>query len=216
MGEDVRKAAVRQENAQLRGTERRLTMNLWEELLIIAGISLEIFAAMESRGAMVANIDRRQLSLICVLTSVWQSSVLLIGNYLSGLLYRYETGQGRKMEGLILSAVIFFCLGIRLMAKAVRREKLHERREESIGIARSFRLAAVTGIYTLLTGSAFGLLGTNLPGLIITVAVFSVAAVISGMYVGYHFGIAHRTKAYAAGALLLWGAGADVIVRYIM
>lgn len=47
-------------------------MNWIENVLIIAGVSLDIFATMECQGALVAKVDKKQLSVICALIAVWQ------------------------------------------------------------------------------------------------------------------------------------------------
>ena len=61
-------------------------MNALENLLIIAGISLDIFAAMECQGSLVAKIDKKQLVKLCALIAAWQMAALFVGSYLSGLL----------------------------------------------------------------------------------------------------------------------------------
>ena len=71
-------------------------MNWIENVLIIAGVSLDIFAAMECQGALVAKVDKKQLSVICALIAVWQLCALALGNYLSGLLYRNELHNDEK------------------------------------------------------------------------------------------------------------------------
>ena len=70
-------------------------MNWIENVLIIAGVSLDIFAAMECQGALVAKVDKKQLSVICALIAVWQLCALALGNYLSGLLYRKDRKSTR-------------------------------------------------------------------------------------------------------------------------
>ena len=55
-------------------------MNWIENVLIIAGVSLDIFAAMECQGALVAKVDKKQLSVICALIAVWQLCALALGN----------------------------------------------------------------------------------------------------------------------------------------
>ena len=40
-------------------------MNWMENLLIIAGVSLDIFAAMECQGSLVAKINKKNLTVIC-------------------------------------------------------------------------------------------------------------------------------------------------------
>lgn len=191
-------------------------MNWIENVLIIAGISLDIFAAMECQGSLVAKVDKKQLTLICALLAVWQLGALALGNYLSGLLYKNNLAHDEKFVGLVIAAVIFFALGVRLIVKAVKNEWINERREESLNMGRFLRMAAVTSIYTLLAGIAFGFLGTNVLLMLIILVCITVAVVVTGIYTGYHFGFEHKTKAYIGGALLLWIAGIDVIVRHIM
>ena len=191
-------------------------MNWIENLLIIAGISLDIFAAMECQGSLVAKVDKKQLTIICGLVAAWQLAALSLGNYLSVLLYRNESTHDEGFVGLVIAAVIFFALGVRLIVKAVRNEHIHEHLEKSLGLGRFFRMAAVTSIYTLLAGIAFGFLKTDLILMLGTITLLTIAVVVTGMYTGYHFGFVHKTKAYVGGAILLWIVGIDVIVRHIM
>lgn len=191
-------------------------MNWIENVLIIAGVSLDIFAAMECQGALVAKSGQKQLSVICALIAVWQLCALALGNYLSGLLYRNELAHDENFVGLVIAAVIFFGLGIRLIAKAIKNEWVNERREESLDVKKFLRMTAVTSIYTLLAGIAFGFLGTNVALMLIIIVCMTIAFVVLGVYTGYHLGFQHKTKAYVGGALLLWIAGIDVIVRHIM
>lgn len=176
-------------------------MNWIENVLIIAGVSLDIFAAMECQGALVAKVDKKQLSVICALIAVWQLCAL---------------AHDENFVGLVIAAVIFFGLGIRLIAKAIKNEWVNERREETLDVKKFLRMTAVTSIYTLLAGIAFGFLGTNVALMLIIIVCMTIAFVVLGVYTGYHLGFQHKTKAYVGGALLLWIAGIDVIVRHIM
>ena len=45
-------------------------MNLLENILIVAGISLDIFAAMEIEGAMLAVVKRKTLIIACALVAL--------------------------------------------------------------------------------------------------------------------------------------------------
>ena len=103
------------------------------------------------------------------------------------------------------------CLGVRLIVKAIKNERVNEHREENLGFKRFWRMAAVTSIYTLLTGIAFGFLETNLMVILIMIVCLTIAVVIMGTYTGYHFGFEHKRKAYVGGAILLWIAGFDVV-----
>lgn len=191
-------------------------MNWIENVLIIAGISLDIFAAMECQGSLVAKVDKKQLTLICGLVAVWQLAALAIGNYLSKLLYRNSLAYDENFVGLVIAAIIFFGLGVRLIVKAVKNERINEHREESLELKRFLQMAAATSVYTLLAGIAFGFLGTSFLKMLVTIVCLTVAVVVTGMYTGYHFGFVHKTKAYIGGAVLLWIAGVDVIIGHIM
>ena len=191
-------------------------MNVLENLLIIAGISLDIFAAMECQGALVAKVNKKQLVLICLLPVVWQMAALFIGSYLAKLLYRHDMTHDERFMGLIIAAVIFFALGVRLIAKAIRNERVYEHREDAISMRKLLHMVAVTSIYTLLTGIAFGFLGTNPMIMLVMVVCLTIAMVVAGTYTGYHLGFVHKTKAYICGAILLWIAGIDVIVGHIL
>ena len=191
-------------------------MNALENLLIIAGISLDIFAAMECQGSLVAKIDKKQLVKLCALIAAWQMAALFVGSYLSGLLYRNTITHNEKVTGFVIAAAIFFCLGVRLVAKAIKNERIVEHCEQKLGWKQLLAIAAVTSIYTLLTGIAFGFLGTNLLVMLLMIAGLTIAVVVTGIYTGYHLGFEHKTKAYIAGAILLGIAGIDVIVRHIL
>lgn len=190
-------------------------MNWIENLLILAGISLDVFAAVECQGALVAKVDKKRLGLCCAFVAAWQMAALFLGSTLARLIRAADFGRDETRVGVVLASVIFFCIGIRLVVKAVRNERIPEHREEQLRYLRFIRIAAAAGIYTLLAGIAFGFLGTNVGGILIMIVCLTIAVVVMGMYTGYHFGFEQKTKAYIGGAVLLWIAGADVIVRYI-
>lgn len=191
-------------------------MNWIENLMIIAGISLDIFATMECQGSLVAKVNKKHLSEICIFVALWQVAALFLGNVFSKLLYLNELAYDEKFVGLIIAAVIFLGLGFRLIVKAIKNERVNEHLEEHLEFKRFIRMAAASSIYTLLAGMAFGFLGTNLVLMLLMIAGLTIVVVISGMYTGYHFGFELKTKAYIGGAILLWSAGIDVIIRHIM
>ena len=191
-------------------------MNWIENMLILIGISLDIFAGMECQGSLVAKVNKTHLTKVCAIIAAWQLITLYIGNFLAKLLYENDLARNEHFIGTVIAAVIFFCLGARLIVKAIINERVNEHREENLGFRRFLRMEAVTGTYTLLAGIAFGFLQTNLAVLLIMITCITIAVVITGTYTGYHFGFEHKRKAYIGGAILLWIAGFDVIFRYIM
>lgn len=191
-------------------------MNWVENLLIVAGISLDIFGAMECQGSLVNKVNKKLLSGICVLMAVCQLIALFLGHFLSDLFCKSHPMSNERFLGEILAMVIFFGLGIRLIVKAIRNERVEEHLETNLGIHRFVRLATVSSLYTVLAGIAFGFVGTNLVAILIMIVVITIAFVIGGMYTGYHMGFTSKTVVYAVGAILLWIAGLDVLLQRVL
>lgn len=191
-------------------------MNWVENLLIVAGISLDIFGAMECQGSLVNKVNKKLLSGICVLMAVCQLIALFLGHFLSDLFCKSHPMSDERFLGEILAMVIFFGLGIRLIVKAIRNERVEEHLETNLGIHRFVRLATVSSLYTVLAGIAFGFVGTNLVAILIMIVVVTIAFVIGGMYTGYHMGFTSKTTVYTVGAILLWIAGLDVLLQRVL
>ena len=191
-------------------------MNWIENLLIVAGISLDIFGAMECQGSLVNKVNKKLLSGICVLMAVCQLIALFLGHFLSDLFCKSHPMSDERFLGEILAMVIFFGLGIRLIVKAIRNERVEEHLETNLGIHRFVRLATVSSLYTVLAGIAFGFVGTNLVAILIMIVVITIAFVIGGMYTGYHLGFTSKTTGYTVGAILLWIAGIDVLLQRVL
>ena len=79
---------------------------------------------MECQGSLVAKIDKKHLTLVCGLIVIWQLAALYIGNVLAGLLYINDLARNERFIGTVIAAVIFFCLGVRLIVKAIKNERV--------------------------------------------------------------------------------------------
>lgn len=191
-------------------------MDIMEELIIIAGISLDIFAVMECQGSMMAKIEKKHLAGLCGVLVLGQALALGIGDFVSVLLCRYKMTEYDTFLGQVLAAAIFFCMGIRLLLKAWKNERIQERREEKFDRKEFVRHYARISVLALLTGIAFGFLESSMAAVLAMVVVMTAAVTVLGMYTGYRLGFEHKVKAYLSGGILLSIAGVDVIIRYIM
>lgn len=191
-------------------------MNTIEELIIIVGISLDVFAVMECQGSLVAKIEKKHLLLMSVILVIGQLLALGIGNFLSVLLRRYQSSEYEIFLEEIIAVVIFFCMGIRLLMKAWRNERIIEHREEKFNMHEFVQLCIRSCMFTLLIGIAFGFMGSGMLRVLVMAVFMTIAATILGMYTGYRLGFEHKVKAYLGGGILLIAAGVDVIVRYMV
>lgn len=187
-----------------------------ENLLIIAGTSLDIFAAMECQGSLVRKVNKKHLILVCTIGALWQLAILFAGYFLSDFVCRKNPTSNEALLGEIVAIAIFLCLGIRSLLKAIRNERVYEHRIASLDMRKMLRIAGTTSFYTLLSGIAFGFLETGLAGVLVMLVLVTILCIVAGVYTGYHYGFEQKTKAYVAGAVLLWTAGVDVLLRYVV
>lgn len=191
-------------------------MNWIENILIIAGISLDIFAAMEIEGAMLADVKRKSLIIACTLVALLQLIFFFGGYFTCYQIEKYEVLKNAEGVGYIVAVVVFALLGVRLIAKAIKREFIHERRRDGIRVRDYIKIIAVTSFYTLVAGCACGFVGTSVVMMAIVILTCSVLVVVGGLYTGYHFGFESKTGAYVVGAILLWIAGGEILLRSVL
>lgn len=191
-------------------------MNWIEEILIICGISLDIFGVMTCKGAVMARLEPKRMAGLCSLVALWQAGALALGAFLSDLLQTQRNIGHGTFLGQVLAAVIFFGLALRLLRKAWKNEWVTERREDRLDWKQMVRKLAVTGLYTLLAGVAFGFMGFQMKVILLMMLCASIVVVLLGIYSGYRLGSLHKLQAYAAGAALLGLAGADVVLRMVL
>ncbi len=191
-------------------------MNWIENILIIGGISLDIFAAMEIEGAMLADVKRKSLIIACTLVALLQLIFFFGGYFTCYQIEKYQVLENARDVGYIVAVIVFALLGVRLIAKAIKREFIHERRRDGIRVRDYIKIIAVTSFYTLVAGCACGFVGTSVIMMAVVILTCSVLVVVGGLYTGYHFGFESKTGAYVAGAILLWIAGGEILLRSVL
>lgn len=187
-------------------------MNWLGNLLIIVGISFDVYAAMEVRGAMLAKIKPKILILTGLLFTLIQSIFFFGGYFITYDMVMHNEVKNADSLGCELAAVIFFVLAARLFHKALKHEEIEEKCEE-MSIKMYVRIILAGAMYTLIAGLACGLIGTNhqLPQYIIMMLLFiictTIVVVSAGIYTGYRFGFSSKPKFYIVGTVLLGIAG---------
>ncbi|SCW55454.1 Putative Mn2+ efflux pump MntP [Lachnospiraceae bacterium C10] len=190
-------------------------MNWLENLLILIGISLDVYAAMEIEGAMIPHIKKRALGIACGVVTLWQCVFFFVGYFLSyELLHLHYLKDGPK-TGSVLAVIIFALLGIRLMVKAFRQENFDEKRRE-IQIRKYIRIIATGSIYTFFTGAACGMVGSNEFYMLLVIVLSTVGVVIGGVYTGYRFGYGSKSRLYVIGGIMLFVAGGLLLFRDVL
>lgn len=190
-------------------------MNWLETILVTLGISLDIFAAMECKGAQLSKIEKKPLVILCVLFAVWQTVALYLGSAAGDFLRMREVSP-RGGNTQIIAAAIFGVLGILMIRKAWKNESVIERRDDRYAWKSLVARLSLISTWTLVLGVALGFLGTGTVVLLTVISAATVIVVIAGLHVGYHMGYEQKTKAYAIGGVLLLVGAVDTIFRFVM
>ncbi|QFJ55223.1 manganese efflux pump [Pseudobutyrivibrio xylanivorans] len=191
-------------------------MTWLENLLIIAGILLDVFAAMEIQGAMISHIKKRTLVIACAVVAGIELAFYFAGYFACWLLSSNGYIDNPWYHGEAIAAAVLALLGIRLIAKAIKREFIQERLKESLKVFEYARTIVMSSIYTAAAGCVCGLVGITIWQLIIMIIVISIIMVVLGLYTGLHFGFENKTIAYVAGAVLLWAVSLEMLLHRIL
>ena len=191
-------------------------MNWLENMLITAGILLDVFAAMEIQGAMIAQLKKRTLIIACAVVAVVELVFYNIGYFSCWLLASNGYIPNPEYYGEAVAAVVLALLGFRLIFKAVERKFYQERRRDTIRVFDYIRIVVMSSIYTAAAGCVCGLVGVTIWQVIIIITVTSIVMVVCGLYTGIHYGFENKTIAYVLGALLLWGVSGEMFLHRIM
>lgn len=191
-------------------------MSWIECLLMFAGISLDMFAAMEIQGAKIAKVRKKVLFSVTFLVILLQV-IFFYGGYFAGYeLVKHVIGSGEGMKaGHFIAALIFISLGVRMLVKAIKHDFVFEHRSE-LTVRDYVKIIIVTTVFTLFAGFATGFVGANVFAMLIIIAVISFIVVIGGMYAGYNLGFTGKTPMYAVGASILILIGIEMIIREVM
>lgn len=180
-------------------------------LLIIVGISFDVYAAMEIRGAMLQKIKPKILVLTCLLLALIQCGFFSGGYFITYEMVKHNEVKDANTLGFELAAIIYFVLAVRLIHKALRHEEIEEKREE-LNIKRCALIILAGAIYTLFAGLASGLMSANIWLMIIFIVASTVVVVSLGIYTGYRYGFGSRPRLYVIGAVFLIIAGVASLV----
>ena len=189
-------------------------MNLVEVLLIAVGLSLDVFAVVICRGALLSRIEKKRLLLLSAVFAVWQVGALVIGSLLGRISNMMETLEELNVIWRTGSMAIFVILGIYLLTKAKKGRPIQETCRDSFPVKEMIFLACATSLDAFFAGIGFAFLQTSMLKETISIAVVTVLAVLFGIYTGYRLGYEYRAKAYIVGGILLVAAGVELFVRF--
>ncbi len=191
-------------------------MSLLEDLLIIVGVLLDVFATMEIQGAMIAQIKKKTLCIACGVVAAIELTFFFVGYTGCLLLARSGAIADPFYYGETVAAIVLAVLGIRLMVKAVKQEFIQEHLRDTLRVWDYVKFIVVSSFYTAAAGCVCGLVGITVWHVCVIIILISVLMVIMGLYTGLHFGFENKTIAYVIGAVLLWSVSLEMLLHRIL
>lgn len=190
-------------------------MSALEVIFVAIGLSLDAFAVMVCKGAMLSKMDKSKILLSGIILGGWQLLALLLGNLIAAIPIFNEGPRKVSIIGEALSVMIFLGIGTYMLWKGLRHDVIFERREDGINLKEICVLASIISIDSFFAGIGFAFLETKLLEEAFIVLIITIILSALGLYTGYRLGYEQKTKAYIIGGIILIIAGIDVVIRYL-
>lgn len=193
-------------------------INLWEVFLISSGLALDVFAYSLWRGAMLAELKKKDVIKMTLIFTGFQVGSILLGSLVMFFPISEKTRDSFKSLWVIVAALIFFGIGVYMIIRALkkRNEVLYEKREGSINYRMVLFWAAMTSLDGLLAGISFAFLPVPLIMLSAVTLITTVCAVLFGLMAGYWLGCKVKNYLVLVGGLVVILGGVDVLSHYFI
>lgn len=189
-------------------------MNLLEVLVISVGLSLDVFAYVIYKGAMLSKIKKSNLIKLCVIFGGWQVGAILFGNLITEIPIIENTHIRMAYFWQIISALIFAGIGIYMLIRSVRKENVFEHKEDDFNFEKVILWACITSIDAFFAGIGFGFLNTELLLMCAEVGIITIVNVVAGLYFGYRLGCESKNRALTLGGVILIIGSIEVLLRH--
>ena len=204
-------------------------MSIAEILLVIAGLSINVFLISQKDGALIRRIRPGSLLMLCVFFFVFESLSMFAGFRLTRItFFRNSSSTDLKKFCYFCAVVLFLIIAAYMLFKAFTEQEIDEHLTE-ISVTRTIFQAIGVAVFAFICGIGWGFIGHNIylaTGVLAAatvIAVFStgvlaaatVIAVFSGTYMGYRDGCRYRKGFFTVGGSCLLFVGVEILVRYL-
>lgn len=190
-------------------------MSILENILIVTGLSMNIFLIGQFEGSMVRKIEWKMVFLICLIAGIFETISMLTGYMLTRIPF-FSASESDDLRDFcyFVAAILFLLIAAYMIYKALRRtpvqEKLHP-----IAYRRIIMEVVLVAVFTFLAGIAWGFIGHNILMATCVIAFATVIAAAAGIWVGYFEGCRGRYGIYGIGGAMLAFVGTEILIRYL-
>lgn len=190
-------------------------MNLAEILLVIAGLSINVFLAAQKDGAMIRRIQPIKLLMLCVFFFAFECLSMMGGFRLTKItFFRDSSSSDLRKFCYFCTVVLFLIIAAYMLWKSFTDKDVDEHLTE-ISVVRTALQAVGVAIFAFICGIGWGFIGHNIYQATGVLAAATVIAVLAGVYMGYTEGCRFRRRFFAVGGAMLLFVGVEILVRYL-
>lgn len=183
-------------------------MDIFTLFMLAVGLSMDAFAVSVCKGLAMKRVTVEKAAVVGLWFGGFQALMPLLG-YLLG--YRFS-----ERISAIDHWVAFGLLG--LIGAGMIKEALEgeeEAADASLDVKTMFMLAVATSIDALAVGVTFAFMNVQLLPAVSLIGIVTFFLSAAGVKVGNVFGMRYKTKAEAAGGVLLIGLGAKILLEHL-
>lgn len=190
-------------------------MNLTEILLVIAGLSVNVYLVAQSDGAMIRKNQPLKLLMLCVFFFAFESLSMMSGFQLTRIaFFRDSSSADLRKFCYFCTAVLFLIIAAYMLYKGFTEKDIVEHVGE-ISVIKTIAQAVGVAVFAFICGIGWGFIGHNIYQATIVLACTTVLAVLAGIYIGYREGCRYRRTSFVAGGAMLLFVGVEILVRYL-
>lgn len=187
-------------------------MNIWELLLLAAGLAMDAFAVAVCEGVGMKKFNWKRAFIIALFFGGFQALMPLIGWVLGTGFEKYITA----FDHWIAFGLLVF-LGIKMLVEGIRKKEENNccREEDKLNLKQLFIMAVATSIDALAVGITFAFLQTEIISAISVIGALTFAISFSGVFIGSKAGTKFSNRAEIAGGVILILIGVKILLEHL-
>lgn len=183
-------------------------MGFIELFLLAVGLSMDAFAVSVCKGLAMDRINLKKAGIVGLWFGGFQAGMPLLGYFLG---YRFSDAI-QSVDHWI--AFVLLCLiGFNMIREA--RSCDDESADASLGFKTMLVMAVATSIDALAVGITFAFLKVNILQAVLFIGVITFLLSAAGVKVGNVFGVKYKSRAEAAGGVILILLGTKILLEHL-
>ncbi len=196
-------------------------MSLIELFILAVGLSMDAFAVAICKGLSLRKVSLKECTKVGLYFGGFQAGMPLIGYFLGVQFKDYITSIDHWIAFILLSFI-----GINMIREAMNKDEdesivnlaeaaVGEEEVNELGFKNMVMLAIATSIDALAVGVTFAFLQVDIVPAVLFIGIVTFALSAIGVKIGNVFGTKYKSKAEAAGGIILILIGLKILFEHL-